>query len=114
MAWSVGVAAHRHLGGVRSWNVRLLDGYLDRVEAGDDPTAGSEQLGDAEREVERVVLGIRRTAGVEPGPAGEALRGSEWGRRLADTGVITDRGRLVVLRPLLGDEVARALLALSG
>jgi putative oxygen-independent coproporphyrinogen III oxidase len=110
----MGVAAHRHRSGERSWNVRRLDGYLERVEAGEDPTAGTERLTERQREVERVLLGIRRSAGVEPGAAGAALRRSEWGRRLVDAGVITGEGRLVVRRPLLGDEVARALLALSG
>jgi oxygen-independent coproporphyrinogen-3 oxidase len=110
----MGVAAHRHRDGARSWNVRRLDGYLERIEAGADPTAGAERLDDDAREVERVLLGVRRTAGVEPGAAGAALRASEWGRRLVEAGVVTAEGRLVVLRPLLGDEVARALLALSG
>jgi oxygen-independent coproporphyrinogen-3 oxidase len=110
----MGVAAHRHVGGERSWNVRRLDGYLERVESGGDPTMGSERLDAGEGEIERVVLGVRRTAGVEPGGSGAALRASNWGRRLVDAGVITGEGRLVVLRPLLGDEVARALLALSG
>ena len=109
-----GVAAHRHVDAERSWNVRRLDGYLERVEAGEDPTAGSERLDGTGRDVERVLLGIRRTAGVEPGAVGAALRASEWGRRLVGSGVISGEGRLVVERPLLGDEVARALLALSG
>ena len=109
-----GVAAHRHRDGARSWNLRRLDGYMNRIEAGEDATAGTERLTGRDREVERVLLGVRRTAGVEPGVAGGALRASDWGRRLVDAGVITAEGRLVVRRPLLGDEVARALLALSG
>lgn len=109
----VGLGAHRHIGGERSWNVRRLDRYLERVEQGMDPTAGRERREGWAREVERVMLGIRRSAGVEPGRAGAALRASAAGALLIDAGVISGSGRLKVTRPLLGDEASRALLALS-
>jgi putative oxygen-independent coproporphyrinogen III oxidase len=109
-----GTAAHRHRGGVRSWNVRRLDRYLERVEAGERPRSGSEALDAAGRERERLVLGLRRAAGVEAGWGGAALLASPWGGRLVDAGVVAERGsRLVVERPLLGDEAARAVLALD-
>jgi hypothetical protein len=64
--------------------------------------------------VERVFLGLRRTAGVEAGRAGLALAGSAEGRRLLDAGVLAVEGeRLVVRRPLLTDAAERALLSLS-
>ncbi len=60
------------------------------------------------------MLGLRRAAGVIPGRPGECLLGSAAGQQLVDAGVIGLReGRLVVLRPLLADEVNRALLALE-
>lgn len=109
-----GLGAHRHRDGTRSWNVRRLDRYLERVESGQSPVSGGERLEGWQREQERVLLGLRRAAGVEAGSAGRMLLGSARGRRLVAAGVVGERsGRLVVTRPLLGDEVARAVLALA-
>jgi putative oxygen-independent coproporphyrinogen III oxidase len=111
---AVGNGAHRHRGGVRSWNVRRVDRYVEWVGARGSAVAGEERPGHWEREVERVMLGVRRAAGVVVGQAGRALLESPAGRRLVEAGVMTEAGgRLVVTRPLLGDEVARALLALD-
>ena len=108
-----GAAAHGHRDAVRFWNVRRIDRYLEAVEDGRRPTFGSESLDAADRERERLVLGLRRAAGVTAGPCGEALIESQGGRRLVHAGVLAMHGdRLVVERPLLGDEAARAVLAL--
>jgi oxygen-independent coproporphyrinogen-3 oxidase len=108
-----GTAAHGHRDAVRFWNVRRIDRYLEAVEDGRRPASGSESLDAADRERERLVLGLRRTAGVTAGPCGEALLASPDGRRLVDAGVLAMHGdRLVVERPLLGDEASRAVLAL--
>lgn len=62
----VGVGAHAHLGGRRSWTTRSTSRYLDAVEAGQDPRAGSEQLSDSERAQERLLLGLRVREGLHP------------------------------------------------
>lgn len=109
-----GNGAHDHRGGVRSWNVRRVDRYVERIEQGDTAESGSERLGPWEREVERVMLGLRRAAGVRSGVAGLRLLASEDGVSLCDAGIIEVVGdRLRIARPLLGDEVSRALLALD-
>lgn len=109
-----GTGAHRHRNGARSWNVRRIDRYLERVEAGFRPESGGETLEGFALDGERVVLGLRRAAGVVAGEAGAALLASRDGGRLVDAGILSERhGRLVVARPLLGDEVARAVLALT-
>ena len=109
-----GNGAHDHRGGVRSWNVRRVDRYIERIERGDSARSGSERLGPWEREVERVMLGLRRAAGVRAGAAGERLLASESGVALIDAGVLEVVGdRLRIARPLLGNEVSRALLALD-
>lgn len=106
-----GLGAHRHLAGVRSWNVRRIDAYLERVEAGGSPVTGEERLDDDAREIERLVLGMRRRAGVVAGERGTAWLAGEEGRRLAAAGLVDLVGdRLVVTNPLLADTVARALL----
>jgi putative oxygen-independent coproporphyrinogen III oxidase len=109
-----GAGAHRHRGGVRSWNLRRVDRYVERLEAGEPAVSGEERLGAWERERERLVLGLRRAAGVIAGEGGRCLEESAEGRRLAAAGVLERAGdRLRVARPLLGDEVARAVLALD-
>ena len=109
-----GAGAHRFRGSVRSRNFRRIDSYLEAIEGGVSPTAGSEVVEGWDREVERLFLGIRRAAGVIAGPGGEGLRTSQAGDRLRQAGVIAfSERRLVVLRPLLTDAVARALLALD-
>jgi oxygen-independent coproporphyrinogen-3 oxidase len=109
-----GNGAHRHVRGVRSWNVRRVDRYQERVLGGGNAVSGSERLGAWEREVERVLLGLRRAAGVRPGVAGAALLSSPEGERLVAAGVLeVAADRIRVARPLLGDAVSRSLLALE-
>ncbi len=109
-----GNGAHGHRDGVRRRNVRRLDAYLRMVEEGARPEAGRDEADAAEREKERLLLGLRRTAGVAAGAAGPALVESPGGRRLVEAGVLACEGaRLRVLRPLLTDEVSRAVLALE-
>lgn len=109
-----GTGAHDHRGGVRARNVRRLDAYLDRVEAGVRPRSGSERLGGFESERERFMVGLRLAAGVLPGSIGGPFLASDEGRRLVDAGVVGARdGRIVVLKPLLTDLVARSVLSVS-
>lgn len=109
-----GAGAHRHRGGRRTWNVRRVDRYIERLEAGESPASGGEALGPWQREQERLVLGLRRAAGVEAGPGGRRLLASSAGRRLLGAGILVEEGgRLRVGRALLGNEAARAVLALE-
>jgi oxygen-independent coproporphyrinogen-3 oxidase len=109
------MGAHGHRAGIRRRNVRRLDTYLARVEAGLGPVQAVEEVSGWAAEQERLMLGLRRTAGVKAGPGGAALAASEQGRRLIEAGVMTMVGdRLVVSRPLLTDEVVRAVLGLEG
>jgi len=108
-----GAGAHDHRDGVRARNVRRLDVYLDRVASGVRPRAGSERLDRAAADVERLVLGLRRVAGVRRDDLVERLVVDPAGRRLVAAGVLrVGPDRLVVERPLVTDEVSRAVLAL--
>jgi putative oxygen-independent coproporphyrinogen III oxidase len=109
-----GTGAHGFRDGVRSRNVRRLDRYLEAIEAGVKPVAGTESLTGWELDRERVFVGLRRAVGVRAGQAGSELLASPGGRRLLEAGVIRGDGdRLVVTNPLLTDAVARELLALT-
>ncbi len=109
-----GTGAHDHRGGVRARNIRRLDTYLDRIESGVRPRAGSECLGEFESERERFMVGLRLASGVAPGSIGGPFVTSDEGHRLLDAAVIDVRdGRVVVLKPLLTDLVARSVLSVS-
>ena len=69
-----GLGAHGHRGGTRRRNVRRLDAYLDMVETGHRPEAGSEHVAGWEAELERVFLGVRRRSGVDAPEVTELFR----------------------------------------
>ncbi len=100
-----GLGAHGHREGIRRRNVRRLEAYLSMVESGRRPEAGREQIEGWAGEQERLMLGLRRTAGVRLGRGGEVLLRSDEGRRLRQAGVVmVEAGRLIVRRrPLLTD-----------
>ena len=64
----VGVAAHSFVAGCRSWNERDLSAYIEAVESGRLPRAGSEYLTGAEATQERLWLGLRTSEGVALSP----------------------------------------------
>lgn len=109
-----GNGAHGFRRAERYRNVRRLDAYLERVESGESPGAGSDSVTGWEAELDRLFVGLRRAAGAANGPGVEALMESTDGERLAAAGIIDHRdGRLRVVNPLLTDEVERAVLALD-
>lgn len=111
---AVGLGAHGHRGGVRYRNVRRLDAYLGAIERGDLPRAGQEQIRDREVVRERLMLGVRRTAGVDVSDVLDVLGRDASFQRLVEAGVAEiSGGRLRVLDPLLTDEVSRMVLGLD-
>lgn len=109
-----GNGAHGHREGVRYRNIRRVEAYLDAVETSSLPRAGEDRIEGWERELDRLFVGLRRTAGVSHGPGTRALLESDKGQRLLEADVIGDTGdRLVIKRPLLTDAVHRAVLGLE-
>lgn len=109
-----GLGAHSHRAGVRGRNVRRLEAYLTAVERSERPRAGEVTNTAWESEQERLMLGLRRSAGVEAGPLGTCFLASPIGRRLEDAAVTRqEAGRIIVAQPLLTDEVIRSVLSLS-
>jgi putative oxygen-independent coproporphyrinogen III oxidase len=105
----IGCAAHAHRAGVRAWNVRAPERYVERVAAGRTPEAGRECLDAATRADEALALALRTRTGstVAPAAADQAAELLEAGllERRRDRVVLTRRGRL------LSTEVTVRLLA---
>ncbi|MBL7500137.1 coproporphyrinogen III oxidase [Frankia sp. CNm7] len=113
--WGVGPGAHSHVGGVRWWNVRHPSEYGDRLRAGQSPARAREVLDPRERQLERVMLGVRLAEGLplaELTPAGAAALDELVGSGLvAPEGLADGRVRLTRDGRLLTDTVVRALLS---
>jgi putative oxygen-independent coproporphyrinogen III oxidase len=115
--WGVGPGAHSHVGGVRWWNVKHPNAYAGRLASGVSPAAGRETLTAEQRYDERVLLGVRLSAGLPLAELREEGRQAVAGL-IADglldgtaavrhsAAVLTRQGRL------LADTVVRRLLGL--
>lgn len=110
--WGIGPGAHGHVAGRRFWNVKHPRAYAARVERGELPISGAEQLTAEQVADESVLLGVRLAEGLDVGPD----RGAELAQLAADglieraparDGVarLTRRGRL------LADRVVGALVS---
>lgn len=87
---------------------------MDLVEQGKSPTSGGESIVGWDGELDRIFVGLRRSAGVASGPGVEALLATSGGEMLLRERIIEiNDGRLVVSRPLLTDEVHRQVLDLD-
>ncbi|WP_298176541.1 radical SAM family heme chaperone HemW [Saccharomonospora sp.] len=112
--WGAGPGAHSHVGGVRWWNVKHPARYASVLADGKLPVAGHEELTDADRHLERVMLELRLADGLPLDALDDA--GVREAKQAVDDGlldrgaaaegraVLTDRGRL------LADAVVRRLV----
>jgi putative oxygen-independent coproporphyrinogen III oxidase len=109
--WGAGPGAHGYVGATRWWNVKHPNAYAQSLANGVLPIADSEELDDADRHTEDVMLRLRLRHGLplsaltdaESARADVAVS-DELVQRRADRLVLTDRGRL------LADAVVRDLL----
>lgn len=61
----LGIGAHSHFHGRRSWNICELYPYITRVQKGRTPVGGSERLGRQRRFTETLLFGLRMNKGVD-------------------------------------------------
>jgi putative oxygen-independent coproporphyrinogen III oxidase len=108
--WGFGPGAHSHVGGVRWWNVKHPSAYASRLAEGVSPAAARELLVAEDRRIERVLLEIRLSDGLDPAVLTDAGRAAA--AQLALDGLLVGTDRLVLTRRgrLLADAVVRALL----
>ena len=81
--WGVGPGAHSHVNGLRWWNVKHPAAYAARLAAGLSPGHAREQLAAEDRRIERILLELRLSSGLDLGllrPPGRAAAA----RALAD------------------------------
>jgi putative oxygen-independent coproporphyrinogen III oxidase len=96
----LGAGAHSYREGVRWWNVRPPQQFIDEVAAGRLPIGGEEFLSDDERRLERLLLGLRTSEGVPEEWVGGAARADDFvaqglAARRAGRIALTDRGMLL-------------------
>ena len=63
--WGLGPGAHSHVGCMRWWNVKNPAAYAARLRDGRSPAYAGEILDEDTRELERVMLGVRTSEGIE-------------------------------------------------
>ena len=107
----LGVGAHSHRDGLRSWNVSKLNEYIKRFQDGLSAKAGQEELTQQARFMEAVLFGLRMNQGIDlgsiekrfgcPMPQEKRELLDRWAiegfvTRDKDRWKATDRGRLVL------------------
>jgi len=112
--WGIGPGAHSHVAGLRWWNVKHPTAYTARLEAGASPALARESLDAETRRVERVLLELRLSDGLDLhvlDAAGRAAAADQVGEGLLEAEAF-ERGRAVLTAPgrLLADGVVRRLL----
>ena len=100
--WGIGPGAHSHVGGVRWWNVKNPRSYADRIAAEASPEEDREIATAQQRDLERVMTGIRLregmpAAGFDPGTL-DALIGDGLLETVRDRVILTRQGRLLANR----------------
>ena len=115
--WGFGPGAHSHVGRYRWWNVKHPSAYAQRVTQGFSPAQAGEILDAQTREMERVLLAVRTSEGVEAPRSGtERDTFLQALPTLAAEGLIeatpAAQGRAIVTLQgrLLADYVTRCLL----
>lgn len=110
---AIGCAGHGHTAGVRWWNVRTPERYVERIAAGESPEAGREELAAAGRAEEAFTLALRTRWGAPIGSLDAASTSTL--AELTEAGLVEVADRVVRLtragRLLASDVTARLLLS---
>lgn len=69
----IGLSAHSYLRGIRSWNEKKLQEYINRLERGQSVRIGEERIDSSTKSLERLLLRLRTKDGIP-------LTKSEWAK----------------------------------
>ncbi|HET9875390.1 MAG TPA: radical SAM family heme chaperone HemW [Mycobacterium sp.] len=109
--WGAGPGAHSCIGAIRCWNVKHPNAYAQLLGDMALPVAGFEELDDADRHTEELMLGLRTRRGL-PLAHLDAAERERAATAIAD-GLVSSDGEFLVLTDrgrLLADAVVRSLL----
>ena len=110
----LGASAHSFDGKSRRWwNIRSVGGFIDSVSSGRRPIDGVEDLDGSDLLLEKLMLGLRTSMGVESGLISGSTRADSLARTWADRGLLVDwpadRAIPTVRGMLFADMMAREL-----
>lgn len=91
----LGLGAHSHRDGRRSWNVSRLKEYMERLQKGGSPEQGFEELTPLKRLTEALVFGLRMNEGVNVRALQERFQKTLTSERVDKIKQFVDEGLLV-------------------
>ncbi len=115
----LGPSAHSLIDGVRSWNIRSVEGYIQSISKAELPVSGRERPDEAQQMIEAIYLGLRQCEGIDIDAfdrrfgAGFDRRFGTAARALADAGYLqygSGRCRLTRKGMVMVDSVAGRLI----
>ena len=108
--WGAGPGAHSHIGKQRFYNVKLPARYIKMLGEGELPIADSETLTAEENHMEKIMLGLRLSEGIDRSLLTPAAQPAV--ERFIERGLLVDDGRLRVTSTgrLLADGIITDLL----
>ena len=108
--WGAGPGAHSHIGKQRFYNVKLPARYIKMLGEGELPIADSETLTAEENHMEKIMLGLRLSEGIDRSLLTPAAQPAV--ERFIERGLLVDDGRLRVTNAgrLLADGIITDLL----
>ena len=115
--WGLGPGAHSHVGCMRWWNVKNPAAYAARLRDGRSPAYAGEILDEDTRELERVMLGMRTSEGIELAGLPGTRQADEAGAALGDGAVSGGRVAALIADGLIDGAAAlggRVILTLRG
>lgn len=115
--WGLGPGAHSHVGRMRWWNVKNPAAYAARLREGRSPAYAGEILDEDTRELERVMLGVRTSEGIELAGLPGTRQADEAGVALGAGAVSGGRVAVLIADGLIDGAAAlrgRAILTLRG
>jgi oxygen-independent coproporphyrinogen-3 oxidase len=109
----IGLSAHSYLNHEHKENTASIISYCEQVEAGRMPTEQTVLVSEAEADTDRIIFGLRKSAGIQKNILNRSQKHAQTANRLMKDGLLVAEGDRVCLTTrgmLLADAVAQAFL----